>query len=157
MSNLATANDSEYHLDKRFERLLDEFEKEVEPYDRWAGMLVFATPLGIVISIFLPLLLINFLRGQINPYSAITSVPLLYIVLAGIGLTIGLTKISLLYLDFKKHKISTTKYRPVAGVCMCDLSHLRSQIRKMEKSKTIGERIKHVKLINYYRHQMGWQ
>ena len=37
---------------------------------------------------------------------------------------------------------------------MCDLSQLRSHISKMEKSRTIGERMRHAKLIDYYTNQI---
>jgi len=62
-----------------------------------------------------------------------------------------------LYVDHKKHEISRLKYRPIAGVCMCDLSQLRSHMTKMEKARTTGERIRHTKLVNYYKHQIGWE
>lgn len=44
-------------LEARLDGLLDQFEREVDPYDRWAGISMFATPIGVVISIFVPLLL----------------------------------------------------------------------------------------------------
>jgi hypothetical protein len=62
-----------------------------------------------------------------------------------------------LYVDHKKHEISRVKYRPMAGVCMCDLSQLRSHMRKIDKASTTGERIRHTKLVNYYKHQIGWE
>jgi hypothetical protein len=74
----------------------------------------------------------------------------------GIVVTIGITKLPLFYLDRKKHQISKTKYKPITGVCMCDLSQLRSHVRKMEKSKAIGERMRHAKLVKYYKQQIGW-
>src|SRR6476646_9884393 len=48
-------------LDKRLEGLLDQFEREVEPYDRWSSISMIATPVGIVFSIFLPLLFIKYI------------------------------------------------------------------------------------------------
>jgi len=42
-------------------------------------------------------------------------------------------------------------------VCMCDLSQLRSHMTKMERARTTGERIRHTKLVNYYKHQIGWE
>jgi hypothetical protein len=143
-------------LDQRLERLLDQFEREVEPYDKWSGIALFATPMGIMISIFLPVLLLQSI-GQTNPYVAITSGSVLYWIVGGILATAGLAKLPILYVDHKKHEISNMKYRPLAGVCMCDLSQLRSHMRKMEKATTIGEHIRHAKLINYYKHQIGWQ
>jgi len=45
----------ETKLDDKLEKLLNQFEQEVEPYDRFSGFSMFATPVGIVLSIFLPL------------------------------------------------------------------------------------------------------
>jgi hypothetical protein len=141
---------TENKLDVRLERLLDQFEHEVDPYDRWAGISMFATPAGVLISIFVPLLL--HFSG-----SFVISESVLYWIVGGILATIGLTKLPLLYVDHKKHEISRVKYRPIAGVCMCDLSQLRSHMTKMEKARTTGERIRHAKLVNYYKGQMGWE
>lgn len=146
MESLVTEN----KLDTRLDGLLDQFEREVEPYDRWAGISMFATPVGVVISIFVPLLL------HFSGSFAISQ-SVLYWIVGGILATIGLTKLPLLYVDHKKHEISRVKYRPVAGVCMCDLSQLRSHMRKMDKASTTGERIRHTKLVNYYKHQIGWE
>jgi hypothetical protein len=157
MENLVKATDKEYQIEEKFQVLLNQFEKEVEPYDKISAISALATPVGVVISIFLPLLFLHFVgRGQLSPSLAITGGPLIYWIVGGIVGTIFLSKLSLIYIDHQKHKISRTKYQPIAGVCMCDLSQLRSQVIKMEKSKTAGERIRHVKLINYYKHQMGW-
>lgn len=76
--------------------------------------------------------------------------------MGGILVTIGLSKLPLLYVDHKKHEISRVKYRPMAGVCMCR-SQLRSHMRKKDKASTTGERIRHMKLVNYYKHQIGWE
>jgi len=156
MENLIKTTDKEYQIEEKFEALLNQFEKEVEPYDKMSSISALATPVGVVISIFLPLIFLHIVGDQINPYLAITAGPLIYWVIGGVVGTILLSKLSLIYIDHQKHKISKTKYQPIAGVCMCDLSQLRSQVIKMEKSKTVGERIRHVKLINYYKHQMGW-
>lgn len=141
---------TENKLDERLDGLLDQFEREVEPYDRWAGISVFATPVGVVISIFVPLLL------HFSGSFAISE-SVLYWIVGGILATIGLAKLPLLYVDHKKHEISRVKYRPIAGVCMCDLSQLRSHMTKMEKARTTGDRIRHTKLVNYYKSQMGWE
>jgi hypothetical protein len=146
MESLVTDN----KLDERLDGLLDKFEREVEPYDRWAGISIFATPVGVVVSIFLPLLL------HFSGSFAISE-SVLYWIVGGILATIGLTKVPLLYVDHKKHEISRLKYRPIAGVCMCDLSQLRSHMTKIEKARTTGERIRHTKLVNYYKHQIGWE
>ncbi len=146
MKSLVTEN----KLDERLEGLLNQFEREVEPYDRWAGISMFATPVGVVVSIFVPLLL------HFSGSFAISE-SVLYWIVGGIVATIGLTKLPLLYVDHKKHEISRVKYRPIAGVCMCDLSQLRSHMGKMDKASTTGERIRHTKLVNYYKHQIGWE
>lgn len=146
MESLVTEN----KLDERLDGLLDQFEREVEPYDRWAGISMFATPAGVVISIFVPLLL------HFSGSFAISE-SVLYWIVGGILATIGLTKLPLLYVDHKKHEISRVKYRPIAGVCMCDLSQFRSHMTKVEKARTTGEKIRHTKLANYYKSQMGWE
>ena len=146
MESLETEN----KLDVRLVSLLDQFEHEVEPYDRLAGMSMFATPVGVVISIFLPLLL------HFSGSFAISE-SVLYWIVGGILATMGLTKLPLLYVDHKKHEISRVKYRPMSGVCMCDLSQLRSHMTRIEKAKTTGDKIRHTKLVNYYKHQIGWE
>ena len=146
MESLETEN----KLDVRLVSLLDQFEHEVEPYDRLAGMSMFATPVGVVISIFFPLLL------HFSGSFAISE-SVLYWIVGGILATIGLTKLPLLYVDHKKHEISRVKYRPMSGVCMCDLSQLRSHITRIEKARTTGDKIRHTKLVNYYKHKIGWE
>lgn len=146
MESLETEN----KLDVRLISLLDQFEHDVEPYDRLAGMSMFATPVGVVISIFLPLLL------HFSGSFAISE-SVLYWIVGGILATIGLTKLPLLYVDHKKHEISRVKYRPMSGVCMCDLSQLRSHMTRIEKARTTGDKIRHTKLVNYYKHQIGWE
>jgi Na+/melibiose symporter-like transporter len=143
-------------LNKRLEALLDQFESEVKSYDKWSGISMIATPIGVVISIFLPMLFIQYM-SQGSLYVSISSGPILYWIISGILATVAITKLPLFYVDYKKHEISRTKYRPIAGVCMCDLSQLRSHMIRMQKSKTTGERIRHARLINYYKHQIGWQ
>ncbi|MGI0028940.1 MAG: hypothetical protein ACREAQ_04410 [Nitrososphaera sp.] len=135
---------AENKLDRKLEDLLDKFEREVAPYDRFSGLAMFATPVGVVISIFVPLML-----------SPVISDSILYSIVGGILATVGLTKLPIFYVDRKKHEISRTKYRPIAGVCMCDLSNLRSHMTKMEKARNTGERIRHAKLVGYYKRQMG--
>jgi hypothetical protein len=143
-------------LDEKLEGLLDQFEREVEPYDRLSGLSMFATPVGVVLSIFLPLAYLQF-AAHVNPFVSITASSALYWIIGGIMATIGLTKLPIFYVDRKKHEISRTKYKPITGVCMCDLSQLRSQMTKMEKSKAVGERMRHAKLVKYYRQQIGWE
>ena len=143
-------------FDRRLQGLLDQFEREVEPYDRLSALSMIATPIGVIISIFLPLLSIQYL-SQSNPYTSIASSSTIYYTVVGILITICVTKLPLFYVDHKKHEISRIKYKPIAGVCMCDLSQLRAHMNRMEKSKTMGERMRHAKLVNYYRHEIGWK
>jgi uncharacterized protein YacL len=140
-------------LDGRLENLLNQFEKEVRPYDRLSSFTVLATPIGVIISILLPFLLVQHVEAG-NADTSIISGPLINWIIAGLIMSVAITKLPLLYVDHKKHEISRNKYKPVSGVCMCDLSQLRSQISKMEKSRTIGERMKHAKLVNYYTNQI---
>jgi hypothetical protein len=146
----------ETKLDDKLEKLLDQFEHEVEPYDRFSSLSMFATPVGIILSIFLPLAYLQFVSAA-NPFALMVSSGFLYWIVGGILATVCLTKLPILYADHKKHEISRTKYKPIAGVCMCDLSQLRSHMRKMEKAKATGERIMHARLVRYYKHQIGWE
>jgi hypothetical protein len=141
-------------LNKKLEALLDQFESEVKPYDKWSGISMVATPVGIMISIFFPMLFIQYTSQGSLSYVSISSNPILYWIISGIVATVVITKLPLFYVDYKKHKISSTKYRPITGICMCDLSQLRSHMNRMEKAKTTGERIRHARLINYYKHQI---
>lgn len=143
-------------LNKRLEALLDQFESEIKSYDKWSSISMIATPVGIIISIFLPTIFIQYM-SQGSLYVSISSGPIIYWIISGILATVAITKLPLFYIDYKKHEISRTKYKPIAGVCMCDLSQLRSHMIRMEKSKTTGERMRHARLINYYKHQIGWQ
>jgi hypothetical protein len=141
-------------LNKKLEALLDQFEREIKPYDKWSGISMVATPVGIMISIFFPILFIQYTSQGSLSYVSISSNPILYWIISGIVATVVITKLPLFYVDYKKHKISRTKYRPITGICMCDLSQLRSHMIRMEKAKTTGERIRHARLINYYKHQI---
>jgi hypothetical protein len=145
----------ETKIDEKLLGLLDQFEREVEPYDRLSGLSMFATPAGVMMSILLPLAYLQFAM-HMNPFVAIASSGALYWIVGGIMATIGLTKLPIFYVDRKKHEISRTKYKPITGVCMCDLSQLRSHATRMETSRTVGERIRHAKLVKYYKQQIGW-
>ena len=141
-------------LNKRLEALLDQFESEIKPYDKWSGISMVSTPVGVIISIFFPMLFIQYASQGSLSYASVSSSPIIYWNISGIVATVAITKLPLLYVDYKKHKISSTKYRPITGICMCDLSQLRCHMIRMEKSKTTGERIRHARLINYYKHQI---
>lgn len=129
-------------LDERLEMLIDQFERDVAPYDRLSRIAAITTSAGVVTSIVLSMLILP------SSYT-------LYVGVGGILASIVLTKLPILYADHKKHEISTRKYKPVTGVCMCDLYQYRTHLRKMEMATTTVERIRHNKLANYYKHQMG--
>ena len=147
----------ETKLDDKLEKLLDQFEREVEPYDKFSSFSMFATPVGIILSIFLPLAYLQFVSTTVNPFALMVSSGYIYWIVGGILATVCLTKLPIFYVDRKKHEISRTKYKPIAGVCMCDLSQLRSHMRKMEKAKATRERMVHAKLVKYYKQQIGWE
>ena len=132
----------EVKLDKRLDMLIDQFEREVAPYDRWSRIAAVSSSAAVVTSIVLSMLLLP------SDYT-------LYAAVGGILASIVLTKLPILYADHKKHEISTHKYKPVTGVCMCDLYQYRTHLRRMEMATTTGDRIRHNKLANYYKHQMG--
>jgi hypothetical protein len=132
----------EVKLDNRLEMLIDQFEREVAPYDRWSRIAAISSSAAVVTSIVLSMLLLP------SDYT-------LYAAVGGILASIVLTKLPILYADHKKHEISTHKYKPVTGVCMCDLYQYRTHLRRMETATTTADRIRHNKLANYYKHQMG--
>jgi hypothetical protein len=132
----------EVKLDKRLDMLIDQFEREVAPYDRWSRIAAVSSSAAVVTSIVLSMLLLP------SDYT-------LYAAVGGILASIVLTKLPILYADHKKHEISTHKYKPVTGVCMCDLYQYRTHLRRMEMATTTADRIRHNKLANYYKHQMG--
>jgi hypothetical protein len=132
----------EVKLDKRLEMLIDQFEREIAPYDLWSRIAAISSSAAVVTSIVLAMLLLP------SDYT-------LYAAVGGILASIVLTKLPILYADHKKHEISTHKYKPVTGVCMCDLYQYRTHLRRMEMATTTGDRIRHNKLANYYKHQMG--
>jgi hypothetical protein len=146
----------ETKLDDKLEKLLNQFEREVEPYDRLSAFSMFATPIGIVLSIFLPLAFLQFVAG-VDPFASMVSTGIIYWIVGGMLATMGMTKLPIFYADHKKHEISKTKYKPVAGVCMCDLSQLRSHMKKIEKAEATRERLMQAKLVKYYRQQIGWE
>jgi hypothetical protein len=128
--------------DNRLEMLIDQFEREVAPYDRWSRIAAISSSAAVVTSIVLSMILLP------SDYT-------LYAAVGGILASIVLTKLPILYADHKKHEISTHKYKPVTGVCMCDLYQYRTHLRRMEMATTTADRIRHNKLANYYKHQMG--
>ena len=143
-------------IDSRLETLLDRFEKEVEPYDRLLSILAILTPVGVILSILIPIPIISYISNG-NVFSVLVSEGILIWIVGAIFAITGITKVGMLLVDHRKHVISISKYKPLTGVCMCDLSQLRSHLRRMEKAKTVGERLRHMKLANYYQEQIGWK
>jgi len=143
-------------IDSRLETLLDRFEKEVEPYDRLLSILAILTPVGVILSILIPIPIISYISNG-NVFSVLVSEGILIWIVGAIFAITGITKVGMLLVDHRKHVISISKYKPVTGVCMCDLSQLRSHLRRMEKAKTVGERLRHMKLAYYYQEQIGWK
>jgi len=143
-------------IDSRLETLLDRFEKEVEPYDRLLSILAILTPVGVILSILIPIPIISYISHG-NVFSVLMSEGILIWIVGAIFAITGITKVGMLLVDHRKHVISISKYKPLTGVCMCDLSQLRSHLRRMEKAKTVGERLRHMKLAYYYQEQIGWK
>jgi hypothetical protein len=143
-------------MDSRLELLLDRFEKEVEPYERISSLFLLLSPIGVMLSVLVPLPIISY-TFHVNPFSALVSGGMVCWTIGAILSVLGSTKLAILFLDHTKHKISKTKYKPLTGVCMCDLSQLRSHLLRMEKAKTVGERLRHSQLADYYQQQIGWK
>ncbi len=120
--------------------LLDRLEKEVEPYDK--------------LSAFVLTVVFGWLLAPSLPHDAmLRSIVIgerIYWLIGSILTIFDATKLPVLYADHKKHKISNSKYKPLnGGICMCDLSQLRYHMRRLEKSRHEGERIKQGKLLTY--------
>jgi hypothetical protein len=147
---------TEDKIDSRLETLLDRFEKEVEPYDRLLSILVLLTPVGVILSILIPIPIISYSSNG-NVFSVLVSEGILIWIVGAIFAVTVITKVGMLLVDHRKHVISRSKYKPLTGVCMCDLSQLRSHLHRIEKAKTVGERLRHIKLANYYQEQIGWK
>lgn len=143
-------------MDSRLALLLDLFEKEVEPYDRLSSLFLILSPIGVILSVLIPLPIMSY-SFHVNPFSALTSGGMLFWTVGTILSVLGATKVAILFLDHIKHKISKTKYKPLTGVCMCDLSQLRSHLLRMEKANTVAERLRHCQLADYYQQQIGWK
>jgi hypothetical protein len=141
-------------LEEKYEKLIDQFEKETAQYDRLSRVAAVATFAGVLASILVPLLYLT--ATAHDPYRAFVSGPLLYIVIGGVLASKVAPKLLIMYANHKKHEVSRLKYRPVTGVCMCDLYQYRTHLRRMEKATNPGERMRHAKLATYYKHQMGW-
>jgi hypothetical protein len=143
MSLLSETRNS-VRMDPRLEYLLERFEHEAEPYDKLAAYALLLIPVGAVM-IALMLLLSGPIVAGLKLYSAIAMV---------MGLPFIAYAISL-YADKKKHEISNTRYKPITGICMCDLSQLRYHIIRFEKSDNYAEKARHARMIEYYKSKIG--
>lgn len=141
-------------LEEKYEKLIDQFEEETAKYDRVSRVAAIATFGGVLASILVPLLYLT--ATEEDPFRAFVSGPLLYVVIGGVLASKVAPKLVIMYANHKKHEVSRLKYRPVTGVCMCDLYQYRTHLRKMDGAETTGERMRHAKLAAYYKHQMGW-
>ncbi|MEW5839456.1 hypothetical protein [Nitrososphaera sp.] len=150
-----TVEEEKARLDEKYEKLIDQFEDETAAYDRLSRVSAIATFGGVLASVLGPLLYYSSI-GVSNPYHAFAAGPALYVTIGGIVASKLLPKMGILYANHKKHQVSRVKYRPVTGVCMCDLYQFRTHLRKMDKAGTTAERMRHAKLANYYKHKMGW-
>lgn len=157
MENTAalSVEEEKARLDAKYEKLIDQFEEETARYDRMSKISAIATFGGVLASILTPL--IYFQTANVNPYQAFASGPALYLTIVGIAASKLVPKLMMVYANHKKHEVSRVKYRPVTGVCMCDLYQFRTHLRKMDKAETTAERMRHAKLASYYKSKMGWQ
>ena len=128
--------------------MLNRFERDVAVYDKLSELTGNEFYKYIVFYLSSRSYYITFLSG--NPFSGITVFPYLYCVIGGISMTMLITRLAIVYADRKKHQVSRTIYRPITGFCMCDLSILRSHARKLERAKSMGNRLRYVKLMNHY-------
>ena len=141
-------------LDEKYEKLIDQFELETTRYDRISKISAVATFGGVIASILTPLL--YFQSIGVNPYHAFASGTALYLAVGGIIASKLVPKLAIMYANHKKHEVSRVKYKPVTGVCMCDLYQYRTHLNRIDESDTPGERMRHAKLASYYKHKMGW-
>lgn len=142
--SLLVEREGKVKLDPRLESLLERFEGEAEPYDRLASYALLIIPIGAVL-VALMLLLSGPIVAGLKLYSAIALI---------MGLPFITYAVSL-YADRKKHEISDTRYKPVTGICMCDLSQLRYHITRFEKSDNYAEKARHARMIEYYERRIG--
>jgi hypothetical protein len=156
MENLAalSVEQEKAILDQKYQKLIEQFERETAQYDRLSRFSAVATFGGVIASILAPLL--YFQSIGVNPYQAFASGPALYAAIGGIVASKLVPKFLIVYANHKKHEVSRLKYKPVTGVCMCDLYQFRTHLNRMDEAETAGERMRHAKLASYYKHKMGW-
>lgn len=142
-------------LEENLEHLLDSFEKEVKPYDKLASLGLIVTPIAVVLTIVFGWLLAPSLP-QDAVLRSFVATDRIYWVIGGILAIVAGTKLPILFAEHKKHQISKMKYKPLSGGrCMCDLSQLRYHMERLEKASHEGERIRHMRFINYYKQRLN--
>jgi hypothetical protein len=142
-------------IEQNLEHLLDRFEEEVRPYDRLAAISLIVGPITVVTAIIFGSLLAPGLPQDTVLRSFVTSERIGWVI-GGILAVFAATKLPILYAEHKKHQISKRKYKPLSGGrCMCDLSQLRYHMRRLDKAGYEGERIKHMRMINYYKQRLS--
>lgn len=142
--SLLVEGKAKYRMEPRLEELLSRFEQEAEPYDRLAAYSLLLIPIGAVL-VALMLLLTGPITIGWKVYTAMASI---------IALPFASYAISL-YAERKKHNISETRYRPVTGICMCDLSQLRYHMIRFEKADNYAEKARHARMMDYYAERIG--
>jgi hypothetical protein len=143
----------ENRLDEKYEKLIDQFEEETAKYDRLSRISAIATFGGVLASILVPLLYLT--ATSASPFHTFASGPVLYFAIGGIIASKLVPKMMIVYANHKKHEVSRVKYKPVTGVCMCDLYQFRTHLRRMDGAEGTAERMRHAKLASYYKHKMG--
>ncbi len=142
-------------LDQNLDHLLNRFEEEVRAYDKLSALGLIVTPIAIVLTVVFGWLLAPSLPHDTVLRSFVAS-ERMYWVIGGILTTVAATKLPILYAEHMKHQISNRKYKPLSGgKCMCDRSQLRYHMRRVDKSAHEGKRIKHMRMINYYKQRLN--
>ena len=141
---MSLLTESKKEMDARLISLLERFEYETEPYDRIASYALLIIPVGAVLIALLLMLSGPIVTG-LKLYSAITSIMSLPFITYAISI----------YAERKKHEISEKRYKPVTGICMCDLSQLRYHMIRFKKSDNYTEKARHARMIEYYERKIG--
>lgn len=155
MENPATISipEEKAKLEEKYEKLIDQFEEDTARYDQLARVSAVATFAGVLASILVPIM--YFQSIGVNPYQAFANGPALYLTIGGIVASKLVPKMLIMYSSHMKHEVSRTKYKPVTGVCMCDLYQYRTHLNRVDKAESTAERMRHAKLASYYKHKMG--
>ncbi len=142
--SLTVEGKKRYKIEPKLEELLSKFEHDAEPYDRLAAYSLLLIPIGAI-----AIALMLFLTGPITIGWKI------HLAIASIMALPFATYAVSLYADRKKHEISNMKYKPVTGICMCDLSQLRYHMIRFEKADNYAEKARHARMMEYYAERIG--